>query len=70
MAAPGPGSSVTAGDQPSLWDQERHLLVQALERSGHNQTRAAHLLKISREQLRTRMKRYGLLPAKRAPDVS
>jgi DNA-binding NtrC family response regulator len=48
----------------SLWDQEQHLLVQALERAGQNQTRAARLLKISREQLRTRMKRYGLLPPK------
>ncbi len=49
-------------DDLSLWDQEHALLVQALERSGQNQTRAAHLLKISREQLRTRMRRYGLLP--------
>jgi Nif-specific regulatory protein len=53
-----------AANQASLWDQERVLLVQALERAGSNQTRAATLLKISREQLRTRMKRYGLLPRK------
>ena len=53
-----------ASNQPSLWDQERLLLTQALERADHNQTRAATLLKISREQLRTRMKRYGLLPCK------
>ena len=45
----------------SLWEQEHHLLAQALERVGHNQTQAARLLGISREQLRTRMKRYGLL---------
>lgn len=45
----------------SLWEQERNLLVQALERAGQNQSQAARLLKISREQLRTRMKRYGLL---------
>jgi len=45
----------------SLWEQEHHLLVQALERAAHNQTQAARLLGISREQLRTRMKRYGLL---------
>jgi two-component system, NtrC family, response regulator AtoC len=49
-------------DDLSLWEQEHTLLVQALERTGQNQTRAAHLLKISREQLRTRMRRYGLLP--------
>ena len=49
-------------DDLSLWEQEHTLLVQALERADQNQTRAAHLLKISREQLRTRMRRYGLLP--------
>jgi transcriptional regulator with GAF, ATPase, and Fis domain len=48
----------------SLWDQERQLLEEALTRAGHNQTRAARLLKISREQLRTRMKRYGFLALK------
>jgi transcriptional regulator with GAF, ATPase, and Fis domain len=46
----------------SLWEQEHALLVHALERTNGNQTRAASLLKISREQLRTRMRRYGLLP--------
>ena len=46
----------------SLWEQEHLLLVQALERAGQNQTRAAQALQISREQLRLRMKRYGLLP--------
>jgi Nif-specific regulatory protein len=48
----------------SLPEQERRLLVEALERCRQNQTRAAALLKISREQLRTRMKRYGLLAQK------
>jgi transcriptional regulator with GAF, ATPase, and Fis domain len=46
----------------SLWEREHALLVQALERTHGNQTQAARLLKISREQLRTRMRRYGLLP--------
>jgi two-component system response regulator AtoC len=46
----------------SLWEQEHTLLVHALERTNGNQTRAARLLKISREQVRTRMRRYGLLP--------
>jgi transcriptional regulator with GAF, ATPase, and Fis domain len=50
-----------AGDPLSLPEQERRLLMEALERCGRNQTRAAALLKISREKLRTRMKRYGLL---------
>ena len=46
----------------SLWEREHALLVQALERAGGNQSQAARLMKISREQLRTRMRRYGLLP--------
>jgi two-component system, NtrC family, response regulator HydG len=50
-----------AGQDLSLWDREQQ---EALDRSGQNQSQAARLLKISREQLRTRMKRYGLLPAK------
>src|SRR5262245_32302415 len=45
----------------SLWDHERKLLVEALQGTGSNQTHAARRLRISREQLRTRMKRYGLL---------
>ena len=52
----------TVIDDVSLWEQEHALLVHALERTYGNQTRAAQLLKISREQLRTRMRRYGLLP--------
>ena len=69
-----PGVRLAGGQTPetpvigdlSLWEQEHALLVQALERSGQNQTHAARALKISREQLRTRMKRYGLLPSKEA----
>ncbi len=64
----GPEGTSPASSTPplerSLWDHERSLLVQALERTSQNQTRAAELLKITREQLRTRMKRYGLLPTR------
>jgi Nif-specific regulatory protein len=59
-AASSPAATPASGGL-SLPEQERRLLVEALERAGQNQTRAASLLKISREQLRTRMKRYGLL---------
>ena len=66
--APGQAASEeadgAAGPDLSLWEREQRLLRDALERTGQNQTHAARLLKISREQLRTRMKRYGLLPAK------
>jgi transcriptional regulator with GAF, ATPase, and Fis domain len=61
-APPAPAPSAPAIDDLSLWEREHALLVQALERAGGNQSQAARLMKISREQLRTRMRRYGLLP--------
>jgi len=45
-----------------LEDLEKNLVVQALERSGGNQTRAAALLGISRDQLRYRMEKHNLPP--------
>jgi two-component system response regulator AtoC len=36
------------------------MITQALEESGGNQTQAAHLLKLTRDELRTRLKRYHL----------
>ncbi len=39
---------------------ERSLIVQALQRTGGNQSEAAQLLSVSRHVLRTRMNRYGL----------
>jgi two-component system response regulator AtoC len=44
-------------DGVSLEDVEMSLVRQALERSGGNQTKAAELLNISRDQLRYRMKK-------------
>ena len=44
-------------DGVSLEDVEMSLVRQALERSGGNQTKAAELLHISRDQLRYRMKK-------------
>jgi transcriptional regulator with GAF, ATPase, and Fis domain len=64
LAAGAAAEAPAAGEDLSLWDREQRLLQEALDRSGNNQSQAARLLKISREQLRTRMKRYGLLPAK------
>jgi two-component system response regulator AtoC len=40
---------------------EQRLIRDALERTGGNQTRAAKLLSISRDQLRYRLEKYGLL---------
>jgi DNA-binding NtrC family response regulator len=44
-----------------LQEVERHLIGQALELAEQNQTRAAKLLKISRDQLRYRMEKFELL---------
>ena len=44
----------------SLADQERRLVVQALERAGGNQTQAARLLRITRDTLRYKMKKFQL----------
>jgi transcriptional regulator with PAS, ATPase and Fis domain len=44
----------------SLEDQERRLIVQALENAGGNQSQAARLLRIGRDALRYKVKKYGL----------
>jgi two-component system, NtrC family, response regulator AtoC len=41
---------------------ERQLLMQALERAGGNQTQAAQLLGINRDQVRYRIEKFGLTP--------
>jgi two-component system, NtrC family, response regulator AtoC len=40
---------------------EKSLVVQALERSGHNQTKAAVLLGLNRDQIRYRIEKFGLM---------
>jgi DNA-binding protein Fis len=44
----------------SLRDVQYELVRQALERTGGNQTKAAQLLRISRDALRYKMKSFGL----------
>lgn len=44
----------------NLEEMERHLLVQALERTRHNKTRAARLLGISRDAINYRLKKHEL----------
>ena len=51
---------VPGGESLSLSDLERQALVSALEKSGNNQSQAAKILKITRDTLRYRMKKYGL----------
>ena len=44
----------------NLEELERQLVVQALERCGWNQTRAATLLGLNRDQVRYRIEKFGL----------
>ena len=44
----------------SLEDNERMLLARALEKTGGNQTQAARLLRITRDTLRYKMKKFNL----------
>jgi PAS domain S-box-containing protein len=55
----GPPPAFT-GEAMSLVEQERRLLVQALEKTGGNQTQAARLLRITRDTLRYKMKKFNL----------
>jgi transcriptional regulator with PAS, ATPase and Fis domain len=50
-------------DGVNLDDVERQLLMQALERASGNQTQAAQLLGINRDQVRYRIEKFGLPPA-------
>jgi Nif-specific regulatory protein len=44
----------------SLWELEKELIRQALDQAHHNKSQAAKLLGLSRTQLRTRLKHFGL----------
>jgi len=63
--ASAPGMYLPQGDAGSgglsLYDMEKQVLTQALVKTDFNQSKAAKLLKISRDTLRYRMKKYGLL---------
>lgn len=45
----------------SLEEHEKHLLTSALDKAGGNQSEAARQLRIGRDALRYKMKKYGLL---------
>jgi DNA-binding NtrC family response regulator len=53
-------ADVTPGEFGSLEDQERRLIVQALETAAGNQSQAARLLRIGRDALRYKLKKYNL----------
>jgi len=50
----------------NIEDVERRLVILALERTGGNQTRAAALLGLHRDQIRYRIEKFGLKPDERA----
>jgi len=61
MTSTGAGGGFTLPQEGvTLEDVERSLVVQALERTGGNQTRAAALLGLHRDQIRYRVDKYGL----------
>ena len=49
-------------DEMNLLDTEKRLIIRALTNTSWNQSRAAEVLGITRKQLRTKMKNFGLLP--------
>ncbi len=56
-ARPGDGDALDAGQLP---DWERRLVVEALQKAAGNKSKAAEILGVTRSQLYTRMKRFGL----------
>ncbi len=61
VPAAAPGAPAEIPDQSlSLVDNERQLLVRALDKTAGNQTQAARLLRITRDTLRYKMKKYNL----------
>ncbi len=57
VAAPKPQNGAMSS---SLDEQERQVVQQALVHTGGNQARAARLLGISRDKLRSRVKKHNL----------
>ena len=51
-----------SGGEGPLTEVERAMLMNALNNAAWNQTRASRLLKISRDTLRYRMKKFNLRP--------
>jgi len=67
ISRPEPGAPVVVavnldvpGDGLSLEDNERSLLLRALDKTSGNQTQAARLLRITRDTLRYKMKKFNL----------
>ncbi len=59
-SAPGPASQAAPSSPATLVEVERAALVQALDRTGWNVSRAARLLGVTRDTLRYRIDKHGL----------
>jgi DNA-binding NtrC family response regulator len=59
---------VAAGLREEREAAERRAVVDALEKTGGNQTRAAELLGVSRRTLVSRLQEYGLTRARKKAD--
>jgi transcriptional regulator with GAF, ATPase, and Fis domain len=57
---PSAATDAAAGLAAELRSVERHRIIDVLERSGGNQTRAAKELGISRNTLLSRLRAYGI----------
>ena len=60
VPAPGPPAAEVSPDGLSLEDNEKSLLTRALDKTNGNQTQAARLLRITRDTLRYKMKKFNL----------
>jgi Nif-specific regulatory protein len=60
----GADRSPQTGTESSLWDYERAMIVNALNQHAWNQSAAARALGISRDNLRYRIRKYGIERAK------
>jgi DNA-binding NtrC family response regulator len=52
--------TLAAADSGALTEQERQLIIRALESTGGNQSEAARMLRIGRDALRYKLKKHGL----------
>jgi DNA-binding NtrC family response regulator len=55
-----PGAPVAAGDSLTLDGAEREACIRALEKTGGNVARAAHVLNVAKATLYSKMRRYGI----------
>jgi two-component system NtrC family response regulator len=56
-----PHNHPPSGIDESMDEAEKRMIVSALDKSGHNMSKAAKILKIPRHKLIYRMKKYGLI---------